>query len=143
MILLVDYNLNRQALLISGSLVTKGWLDLVPIRLVTFDEVGLSADSNDRIVWQFAQVNQMLLLTANRNMKGEDSLEQVMREENTSISFPIITISDPDRINEYDYRERCIESLVEIVIEIQNYMGVGRLYIPSPKISNGTLTISN
>jgi hypothetical protein len=130
MIFLADYNLNRQALLLSGSLAVGGWLDLVPISLVTFEDVGLSADSNDRVVWQFAQANQMLLLTANRNMRGEDSLEQVMREENTSTSFPIITIGDPDRINEYDYRERCVERLVEIVIDIQDYLGVGRLYIP-------------
>lgn len=32
------------------------------------------------------------LLTANRNAKGEDSLEQVMREENEPTSFTIITI---------------------------------------------------
>lgn len=72
----------------------------------------------------------MLLLTANRNARGEDSLEQVMRRENTSTSFPILTIADPDRVNEYDYRERCIERLVEIVIDLQNYLGAGRLFIP-------------
>ena len=72
----------------------------------------------------------MLLLTANRNGKGEDSLEQVMREENQPTSFPIITIADPDRVNESDYRERCVERLVEIVIDIQDYMGAGRLFIP-------------
>ncbi|MDY6786115.1 MAG: ACP S-malonyltransferase [Cyanobacteriota bacterium] len=130
MTFLADYNLNRQALLLSGSLAVGGWLDIIPIRIVTFEEVGLSADSSDRLVWRFAQAHQMLLLTGNRNMKGEDSLEQVMREENSATSFPIITISNPNRINEYDYRERCVESLVEIVIDIQNYMGVGRLYIP-------------
>jgi hypothetical protein len=72
----------------------------------------------------------MLLLTANRNAKGQDSLEQVMREENELTSFPIITIGDPDRVNEYDYRERCVEKLVEIVIDLQDYMGAGRLFIP-------------
>ncbi len=72
----------------------------------------------------------MLLLTANRNAKGKDSLEQVIREENQPTSFPIITIGDPDRVNESDYRERCVERLVEIVIDIQDYMGAGRLFIP-------------
>ena len=97
MIVLADYNLNRQALLLSGSLAVGGWLDLVPIRLVTFEDLGLSADSNDRVIWRFAQANRMLLITANRNAKGENSLEQVMREENVLTSFPIITIGDPDR----------------------------------------------
>lgn len=130
MIILADYNLNRQAILLSGSLLAGGWLDLVPIQLITFEGVGLSANSSDRVVWKFAQTNGMLLLTANRNAKGEDSLEQVMREENQPTSLPIITVSDPDRVNESDYRERCVEKLVEIVIDIQDYMGAGRLYIP-------------
>ena len=130
MILLVDYNLNRQALLIAGSLAAGGWLDLAPIRLITFRDIGLPANSNDLEVWQFAQNNRMLLLTANRNAKGEGSLEQVMRTKNTATSFPILTVSDPDRINEHDYRERCVERLVEITIDIQDYMGAGRLFIP-------------
>ncbi len=99
MIVLADYNLNRQIILISGSLAVSGLLELVQIQLKTFEEVGLPTDSNDRVVWRFAQTNGMLLLTANRNAKGEDSLEQVMREENQPTSFPIITISDPDRVN--------------------------------------------
>lgn len=86
MIILADYNLNRHAILLSGSLVAGGWLDLVPIQLVTFEKVGLLADSNDRVVWRFAQINGMLLLTVNRNAKGEDSLEQVMRQENMPTS---------------------------------------------------------
>lgn len=92
--------------------------------------IGLSADNSDRVVWRFTQTNGMLLLTANRNAKGKDSLEEVMREENSSTSFPIVTIADPDRVNKYNYRERCVERLVEIVIDIQDYMGAGRLFIP-------------
>ena len=65
-----------------------------------------------------------------RDTKGEDSLEQVMREENTSISFPILTIGDLARLDEYEYRERCADRLVEIVLELENYMGVGRPFIP-------------
>ncbi|AKG20841.1 hypothetical protein [Calothrix sp. 336/3] len=130
MIILADYNLNRQAILMAGSLVAGGWLDITPIRLTTFEDIGLPADSNDREVWRFAQTHGMLLLTANRNAKGEDSLEQVMREENQPTSFPIITIASSDRVNESDYRERCVERLVEIVIDIQDYMGAGRLFIP-------------
>jgi hypothetical protein len=130
MIILVDYNLNQEAILFAGILASRGWLDLVSIRLITFADVGLPANSNDRTVWQFAQANRMILLTANRNAKGQDSLERVMREENTSTSFPIITIGDRSRVSEYDYRDSCVEKLVEIVLDIQDYMGVGRLFIP-------------
>lgn len=55
MIFLFDYNLNRQALLLSGSLLARGWLELVSIRLVTFEDVDLPENSNDRVVWQFAK----------------------------------------------------------------------------------------
>jgi hypothetical protein len=130
MIVLADYNLNRQAVLLSGALASGGWLDLTAIQIVTFSAVGLPADSSDRLVWGFAQAQGMLLMTANRNAKGEDSLEQVMREENQSTSLPIITIGDSDRVNEVDYRERCVERLVAIIIDIDDYLGAGRLFIP-------------
>ena len=130
MIILVDYNLNQEAILFAGILASRGWLDLVSIRLITFADVGLPANSNDRAVRQFAQANRLILLTANRNAKGQDSLERVMREENTSTSFPIITIGDRSRVSEYDYRDSCVEKLVEIVLDIQDYMGSGRLFIP-------------
>lgn len=42
MIFLVDYNLDGYALVFLGILTKLGWLELVPIRFVTFREVGLS-----------------------------------------------------------------------------------------------------
>jgi hypothetical protein len=45
----------------------------------------------------------MILLTANRTMKGKDSLEEVIREENAIDSFPVITIGNLYRIEERDY----------------------------------------
>ena len=128
---LVDHNLRGHAVLLSGSLLSSGWLDWVFIRFITFDEMSLPIDSDDRVVWQLAQSNQMILLTANRSMKGENSLEQVMREEITSTSLPVITIGNADRLlNDSEYRQRCAIRLVEIVIDINTYMGVSRLFIP-------------
>ena len=100
------------------------------IRFVTFREAGLSRDASDRLVWRYAQENPMMILTANRNMKGDDSLERVMREENTADSFPVLTIADIDRLDEFNCRERCVERLVEIVLDVDNYMGAGGLFIP-------------
>jgi len=77
---------------ILGNIASQGWLELLPIHFVTFKEMNLSIDSSDRIVWRLAQANQMMLLTANRSMKGDESLEQVLREENTLGSFPVITV---------------------------------------------------
>ena len=131
MIFLIDHNLNGHALIFLGSIASQGWLDILPIRFITFDEIGLPINTNDRAVWRLAQEHQMILLTANRSMKGKDSLEQVMREEITPNSLPVITIGNADRLlNDSEYRERCVESLIEIVLGINGYMGVSRLFIP-------------
>jgi hypothetical protein len=131
MIFLIDHNLKGHALVFFGTIASQGWSDIVPIQFVTFDEVNLSIDSDDRVVWRIAQENQMILLTANRSMKGKDSLEQVMREESTSESLPVITVSNADRLlNDSEYRGRCVESLIEIVLSIDTYRGARRIFIP-------------
>ena len=131
MIFLIDHNLKGHALVFLGAIATQGWLDIVPMQFVTFAEMDLSINSDDRTVWRLAQENQMILLTANRSMKGKDSLEQVMREENTSESVPVITVSNADRLlNDSEYRGRCVESLVEIVLDIDTYRGARRIFIP-------------
>jgi hypothetical protein len=131
MIFLIDHNLKGHALVFLGAIASQGWLDIVPIQFVAFDQMNLSIDSDDRVVWRLAQENQMILLTANRSMKGKDSLEQVMREENTSESLPVITVSNADRLlNDSEYRGRCVESLIEIVLDIDTYRGARRIFIP-------------
>jgi hypothetical protein len=131
MIFLVDHNLEGHALMLSGQIANLGWLELISIHFITFAEVELSINSNDRVVWRFVQNNQMILLTANRSMKGENSLEQVMREENTPSSLPVITVGNPDRILiDSDYRNRCVDRLLEIVLDIDEYRGSMRIFIP-------------
>ncbi|MEQ9359550.1 ACP S-malonyltransferase [Coleofasciculus chthonoplastes] len=131
MIFLIDHNLGGHAEILLGNLASQGWLELLPIRFVSFKEINLSIDSNDRIVWRTAQANQMILLTANRSMKGENSLEQVLREENTVNSLPVMTIGDTDRfLADRAYRNRCVDRILEIVLDIENWMGVGRIFIP-------------
>jgi predicted nuclease of predicted toxin-antitoxin system len=128
---LIDHNLRGHAVVLLGSLTASGWLDLLSIRFILFEEVGLSIDSDDRVVWQFAQANQMILLTANRSMKGKNSLEQVMREENNDNSLPVVTIGNIDRLlAEAIYREQCINRLVEIVVDIEDLRGARRIFIP-------------
>ena len=131
MIFLIDHNLKGHALVLFGAIASQGWLDIVPIQFVTFDAMNLAIASDDRTVWRFAQAHQMILLTANRSMKGHDSLEQVMREENTAMSLPVITVSNADRIlNDADYRNRCVERLIAIVLDLETYQGAMRIFIP-------------
>jgi len=130
MIILVDHNLKGQALLLWGTLAAEEWFTLLPQHLLTFEDVGLPVNSSDRAAWRFAQVNRMLLLTGNRSMKGSHSLEQTIREENTFTSLPVITVSSAHRLDERLYRERCGSRLIEIILDLDSYLGVGRLFIP-------------
>ena len=64
-------------------------------------------------------------------MKRKDSLEQVMREENTPTSLPVITIGNIERLlAEPEYRARCVNRLVDIVVDIEDYRGARRIFIP-------------
>lgn len=130
MTVLADHHLEGQAALLFGILAREGWLALLPFRLISFADVNLPVDSSDRQVWRFAQTHGMVLLTGNRNMKGQDSLEQTIRDENTPTSLPVITIASVDRLDERLYRERCAERLAEIAVELDNFLGSGRLFIP-------------
>lgn len=127
---LIDHNIEGYARILLSSIASQGWLELISINFISFKDIDLSTSSSDRIVWCVAQENKMILLTANRNMDGEDSLEQVLREENSLDSLPIITIGSVERLNEPNYRERCVDRILEIVLDIENVIGVGRLYIP-------------
>jgi hypothetical protein len=98
MIVLVDHNLKGYVTLIRGTWATDGWLDLLPIAFVGLEEAGLAVDENDRVIWRFAQVQQMVILTANRNAKGADSLEQTIQEEGLATSLPVLTIGKLDRL---------------------------------------------
>ncbi|NCQ85485.1 MAG: ACP S-malonyltransferase [Microcystis aeruginosa W13-18] len=130
MIFLIDHNIEGQSLMLFGSITSEGWLETLPIRFISFDEVELPITSSDRVVWRFAQENQMILLTANRSMKGEDSLEQVIREECLPTSLPVVTFANVARIIEREYREECVDRLIEIALYLENYLGVSRLFIP-------------
>lgn len=128
---LVDHNLRGHSVVLAGSLAANGWLELISIRFVLFEEVGLEVNSDDRVVWRCPQANEMILLTANRSMKGKDSLEQVMREENTPTSLPVITIGNIDRLlAEPEYRDRCVNRLVDVMVDIEDYRGARRIFIP-------------
>jgi hypothetical protein len=130
--ILVDHNHNieGQAALLWSTLTTAGWTDLLTVRFVTFVQVGLSVASTDRVVWQFAQDHEMLLLTANHNMDDPDSLEQTIRDANQPTSFPVLTIGKIDRMIDAHYRDQCATRLAEIVVDLEDYRGVGRLFIP-------------
>jgi predicted nuclease of predicted toxin-antitoxin system len=128
--ILVDHDIEGQAMLLWAQISSEGWPDLFPLRFVRFIDVDLPYSSTDREVWRFAQQNDMVLLTGNRNMKDEDSLEKTIRDENRLTSLPVLTVGNVDRMVQKEYRDRCQSRLLEIVLYLDNYIGAGRIFIP-------------
>lgn len=128
---LVDHDIEGQSMLLWSHICSEGWTDLIPVRFVLFKDVGLPATSSDREVWHFAQKQGMILLTGNRSMRGRDSLERVIRDENTPTTFPVLTVSSVGQMVQKEYRDRCATKLLEVVLFIHEYLGVGRIFIHS------------
>jgi len=91
--LLADHNIEGHARLLLGTLQSLGLADVLHVHVATLAEVGLSESSPDREVWRRAQELGMVLLTANRRKREQDSLEQTLREEHSPQSLPVLTIS--------------------------------------------------
>jgi hypothetical protein len=43
----IDHNLEGQAVILYGNIAKQGWLTLLPIRFVTFEELGIPVSSDD------------------------------------------------------------------------------------------------
>lgn len=101
------------------------------LAVLTFDELGLPADASDREVWQKCQQNEVVLITANRTAEDEDSLEAVIRAGNTPRSLPVVTLANVERIRrDRDYAIRAADRLLDYLFDMDNFRGVGRVFLP-------------
>lgn len=132
--LLVDGNLDGHADRLLNRLESENWklfCDDLELQILHLEEVGLDRDSPDDIVWRLCQENGYFLLTANRNMHADDSLESTIRREGTDASLPVFTISDSKRIfGSAEYLERVVEKLLVFLLSESDILGAGRLYLP-------------
>jgi len=106
------------------------WQDL-GLALFQLEDIGLSAASTDLEVWERCQVEDVVLITGNRNLSGPDSLEATIRLRNTPQSLPVFTIADVNKVNASKaYAEQIVESLIDYLQRIETVRGAGRLYLP-------------
>jgi hypothetical protein len=132
--LIADANVQGQVEYLVRCMQADAWADfwlalgLVPRR---FEDVGLSGSSTDLEVWSVCQAEQLILITDNRNLDSEDSLEATIRRNNTPESLPVFTIAD---MNEFrtnsSYVERVVEAFYDYLLRIDDVRGTGRLYLP-------------
>jgi hypothetical protein len=98
---------------------------------MTLAEFGLVADASDRAVWEACQRAQVILLTANRNDEGPDSLAATIQQYNTPHSLPVFTLANDQRVlRDRQYAETVADRLIEFLFDIDSYRGTGRLYLP-------------
>ena len=54
--------------------------------------------------------------------------------------MPVVTIGNADRVlTDLDYRNRCVDRLIEIVFDIDDYRGSKRLFIPCRLTNNSNM----
>lgn len=132
--LLVDANLDGHAQLLDMRLRSATWRELrdhLDIQFSSFEQAGLDRTAKDDVVWRLCQQRGYYLLTSNRNLESEDSLEATIRNENTAQSLPVFTLADADRVYQSPaYLDEVVESLLEYLLDEPNLRGTGRLFLP-------------
>ena len=133
-ILLADENIQGHVDRLVKRIQSEPWSEFwayLEMSCVSFADIGLNPGDTDAAVWHRCQERRAILITSNRNDDGPDSLENTIRNCNTPQSLPVFTIGDPDRtLAERHYQDKVIWALLERLLEIDNLLGTGRLYIP-------------
>jgi hypothetical protein len=126
----VEGQVNRLLLLLRGQEWGELWASL-GLTVESFDSLGLTRDTSDAVLWHVCQQQELILITANRLQRTPDSLEATIRQHNSAHAYPVVTLASADRILEdRSYAERAVVALLEYLLDIDNYRGTGRLYVP-------------
>lgn len=129
-----DANIQGQVEYLLQRMQADPWADVwqtLGLVLRRFEDIGLSESSTDLEVWDVCQAEQLILITDNRNLDSEDSLEAAIRRNNTPASLPLFTIADMSEFRtDNSYVERVVEALYDYLVRIDDVRGPGRLYLP-------------
>jgi hypothetical protein len=132
--LLADNNADGHVDVLVRFFVSDAWIAFwneLQLASVTFEDLGLDRSASDADLWRICQREQIVLITNNRNARGPDSLEAIIRAENHTGCLPVFTLANPDRIaNDREYSERAAVSLLEYLISLDDARGMGRVFIP-------------
>jgi hypothetical protein len=130
MIVLLDHDLEGQGPFLEAGLRETGWNQYLHLEFRRLRDLNMPDNSTDQDIWRYVQREHFLLLTSNRNREDETSLQATIERENTRESLPVITVSDKDQLVLPSYRQQAAYKLAAIILYLENYLGVGRVYIP-------------
>ena len=128
--ILIDQDRLGFDIFIEERLAETGWDLLIQFQFRRPRDYGLPANLPDQEIWRFAQAHHLLLVTANRNSDDTTSLQATLRRENTPDALPVITIARKESLKQRDYRQRLVLRLAEIIVDLDDNLGTGRLYVP-------------
>ena len=132
--IMADHDIEGQVRALLRLLTSAAWHEVwhgLVMRVESFASLGLPENTSDAALWQFCQTQQIILITGNRNKAGTDALVAVIEWSNTSISLPLLTIGTPPRVlSSREYAERVAIRLLEVLLDVEQYRGTGRLYLP-------------
>lgn len=132
--ILADANAVGQVEYLVKLMQAEPWADFwqeLGLVLRHFEDVGLLAASSDLEIWQRCQVQQLILITDNRNDDSPDSLTAAIRDHGTPDSLPVFTIADMDSfMTSRDYADRVVVTSYEYLLRIDTLRGTGRLFLP-------------
>jgi hypothetical protein len=133
--LLADVNVQGQfETMVEQIWCSPEWAELwesLKLTVESFSSLQLDSDETDDVIWERCQEEGLILFTANRNHDGPDSLEVVIQSRALPSSLPVITISSPQRFASVrSYAEEVAIRVLEILLDVENYRGCGRIYVP-------------
>ena len=132
--IMADHDVEGQVQVLLRLLTSAEWCDIwqeLAVRLESFAHLGIPVDSSDVELWRLCHAEQILLITGNRNSTGLESIETVIARNNTPTSLPVLTIGDPRRVfSSRTYAEQIVTRLLEYLLDLENFRGTGRLYLP-------------
>jgi hypothetical protein len=131
---MADHDIEGQVRALLRLLTSAAWCEVwqgLAMRVESFASLGLPENTPDAALWQFCQTQQIILITGNRNKAGTDALEAVIERNNIPTSLPVLTIGTPPRVlSSREYAERVATRLLEVLLDVEQYRGTGRLYLP-------------
>jgi len=132
--IMADHNVEGHFVVLLRVWTSETWRSVwesLQLEVESFERLGIPHAMSDHDLWQVCQQREIILLTANRNDEGPDSLEATIRTLNVPSSLPVLTIAAPERVlASRDYAERVAIQVLEYILDLDHFRGVGRLFVP-------------
>jgi hypothetical protein len=134
--LLADVNVQGHLPYLRHLLEVLGlWIVLVELNigLVTFRDLQLPLDLDDRRLWNRCQQDGWVLFTENRNNDGPDSLQATLTDSWQLGHLPVLTLSNKGKFErDRSYAERLATDVAEHLfgISLGQYRDQPRIYVP-------------